>query len=173
MRAPAWLFGLGIVVASMALLVACGGGPAGKFGNIKAGEMPPGEEWTGVYYNPVYGYMHLIEQQDGSGIVGKWKRTDGSHWGELSGTVEGNVMQYTWKEHEYGAVGVNGNSKGNGVFVYKMGEAAPELNGQYSLEDSDQVGQWHCVKQKNMKPDFNSITGDVPPDAPATQDKWQ
>ena len=24
--------------------------------------MPSGETWPGVYYNPVYGYLHMIEQ---------------------------------------------------------------------------------------------------------------
>ena len=82
--------------------------------------MPSGESWPGVYYNPVYGYLHMIEQ-DGN-IVGRWKRTDGSHWGELSGTAEGNVLHFTWKEHKYGGVGPSADSKGSGVFVYKMGE---------------------------------------------------
>ena len=63
--------------------------------------MPAGESWVGVYYNPVYGYLHMVEQ-DGN-IVGRWKRTDSSHWGELSGTVEGNVMHFTWKEHNTAA----------------------------------------------------------------------
>lgn len=87
-------------------LVACGS-PDAKFGNIKAGELPSGESWGGVYYNPVYGYLHMVEE--GGNIVGRWKRTDGSHWGELSGTFEGNVAHYTWKEHQYGAVGPSGH----------------------------------------------------------------
>jgi hypothetical protein len=55
-----------------------------------------------------------------------------------------------------------------------MGEnKTAELDGQYSLEDSDSVGQWHCVKQVGMKADINSINGDNPQDtAPAAGDKW-
>jgi hypothetical protein len=151
-------------------LAACGGAPA-KFGNIKAGEMPANESWVGVYYNPVYGYLHMVG--DGDNLVGRWKRTDSSHWGELSGTVEGNVMHFTWKEHQYGALGPSSDVKGSGVFVYKMAESAPELDGQYSLDESDSVGQWHCVKQLNVKPDINSINGDNPTDAPSAGDKWQ
>jgi hypothetical protein len=163
------------VCASGSTLVACGGGGAGaKFAGIKAGDMPSGENWIGVYYNPVYGYLHMIEQ-DGN-IVGRWKRTDSSHWGELSGTADGNVVHFTWKEHAYGAIGVNGISSGAGVFIYKLGvgeHAAPELDGQYTLEGSDDVGKWHCVKQIGMKADINAICGDNPQDdAPATQDKW-
>jgi hypothetical protein len=174
MRAPAWLCGVGMAVSLAAVggaLIGCGGGEPAKFGNIKAGELPSGESWVGVYYNPVYGYLHMVEQ-DGN-TVGRWKRTDSSHWGELSGTVEGNVMHFTWKEHQYGAIGPSSDIKGSGVFVYKMGESAPELDGQYALEDSNSVGAWHCVKQMNVKPDLNSINGDNPTDAPTAGDKWQ
>jgi hypothetical protein len=180
MRARTWLRGagmalvVGVVCVSSSALVACGGGAGAKFASIKAGDMPSGESWIGVYYNPVYGYLHMIEQ-DGN-IVGRWKRTDASHWGELSGTSDGNVVHFAWKEHAYGAIGVSGQSSGAGVFIYKMGKgdkAAPELDGQYSLEGSSDVAQWHCVKQVGMKADINSISGDNPQDtAPPTQDKW-
>jgi hypothetical protein len=158
--------------ASVAALAACGGGQEAKFGNVTAGEMPAGETWIGVYYNPVYGYLHMVEQE--GNIVGRWKRTDSSHWGELSGTVDGNVLHYTWKEHQYGAVGPSSDTRGSGLFVYKMGEnKTPELDGKYALEDQDSVGQWHCVKQTGMKPDLASINGDNPSDTPAGGEKWQ
>jgi len=175
MKPRAWLYGAGItlvVAASGGASVSCGGANA-KFASVKAGEMPENETWIGVYYNPVYGYLHLIEQD--TNIVGRWKRTDASHWGELSGTADGNVVQFTWKEHAYGALGPSSESHGSGVFVYKAGKGkeAPELDGQYSLENSDSVGQWHCVKQVGQKADINSINGDNPQDtAPAAGDKW-
>ncbi len=40
----------------------CGGsGNEVKTAQVKAGEMPANGEWTGVYYNPVYGYLHLVK----------------------------------------------------------------------------------------------------------------
>jgi hypothetical protein len=171
MRARAWAF-LGILVVALAAMsVGCGGGGGAKFGVVKAGEMPAGESWVGVYYNPVYGYLHMIEQ-DGN-IVGRWKRTDGSHWGELSGTVEGNVLHFTWNEHKYGGVGPSADSKGSGVFVYKMGEKFGELAGQYALADSNDVGDWHCVKQGGMKPDLHSINGKGVDNMGVTPDQWK
>jgi hypothetical protein len=175
MRARNWLCGVGLalaVVGGSSTLVACGGAGA-KFASIKAGEMPSGEGWPGVYYNPVYGYLHMTET--GDGVVGRWQWKDKSHWGELNGTSDGNVVRFTWTEHTYGAIGVSGQSKGSGVFVYKMGEDGKnaELDGQYSLEGTDDVKEWHCVKQTGMKPDLNSISGDNPQDTtPAGQDKW-
>jgi hypothetical protein len=174
LRARLGTVAMAVVLASAGgALVACGGGPDAKFASIKSGDMPENQTWTGVYYNPVYGHLHLIEQD--TNIVGRWKRTDSSHWGELSGTAEGNVVHFTWKEHQYGAIGPSADSHGIGVFVYKMGSDGkiPELDGQYSLEDSDSVGQWHCVKQVGMKADINSINGDNPQDtAPAAGDRW-
>jgi hypothetical protein len=175
MKTPAWLCGLGmglVVAGAGGALVACANNPDAKFGKIQAGELPAGESWIGVYYNPVYGYLHLVEQ-DGN-VVGRWKRTDSSHWGELSGQAEGNVLHYTWKEHQYGALGPASDTHGNGVFVFKEAKgdrAPPELDGQYALDDSDSVGQWHCVKQLNVKPDLQSINGDNPTDS-AGQDRW-
>jgi len=138
-----------------------------------AGSMPAGQSWAGVYYNPVYGYLHLIEK-DGS-LVGRWRRTDGSHWGELSGTADGNLMHFTWKEHTIGAVGPSGEARGSGVFSYKLPSNSDiaELDGQYALDDSSDIGQWHCVKQNNIPPDIDSVKGDNP-DAPVGgHDKWQ
>src|SRR5260370_19478170 len=88
----------------------------------------------------------------------------------MSGTVEGNVMHFAWKEHRYGVVGPSGESHGSGVFVYKLPaveQAIPELDGQYALDEANDVGPWRCVKQVRMKPDLNSITRQGPLDAPA------
>jgi hypothetical protein len=171
MRARAWGW-IGIVFMALSLaLVACGNGGGAKFAAVKAGELPSGESWPGVYFNPVYGYLHMIEQ-DGN-IVGRWKRTDGSHWGELNGTAEGNVLHFTWTEHKYGGVGPSADSKGSGVFVYKMGEKYGELAGQYALDESDNVGDWHCVKQTGIKPDLNSINGKGTDNMGVTPDTWK
>jgi hypothetical protein len=172
MRARAWA-SVGILGVAVAAGTAIGCGSAqAKFGVVKGGEMPSGETWVGVYYNPVYGYLHMIEQE--GNLVGRWKRTDGSHWGELSGTVEGNVVHFTWKEHKYGGVGPSADSKGSGVFQFKMGpNDIPELLGQYALDDSTDVGDWHCIKQKGMKPDINSINGQGVDNMGVTPEGWK
>jgi hypothetical protein len=178
MRAPAWLCGVGMAVALAGGTLASGGalagcgGPAGpKFPVVVAGELPAGESWPGVYYNEVYGNLNI--EQQGDNVVGRWKRTNESGWGELSGTTEGNVMHFTWTEHKYGAIGVNADIKGTGQFVYTKGEAAGELKGVYALDGEQSVANWNCVKQIGKKADINSITGDNPTDAPTKGDKWQ
>jgi hypothetical protein len=167
--------GLGIVVATAvagASLVGCGE-PTAKFPQVTASEMPTGESWDGVYYNQVYGYLHLVPQ--GDNIVGRWKRTDSSQWGELSGTVDGNVFHFTWKEHRYGAVGPSGDVHGSGQFVYTKApgeKTIPELHGQYGVDGSEKTGDWNCVKQVNLKADLNAVTGENPTEPSSKGGQW-
>lgn len=156
------------VVVSLVLVggvIGCSGGPDAKSAKVAPGPMPEGESWTGVYFHPVYGYLHLVEE--GSNIVGKWKRADQSHWGRLSGTFNGNVFHYTWEEHKIGMIGASATTKGKGFFVYKLDkEGRPVLDGQFGLGNDETGSDWHCVKQQRMQPDLNSIGGDaegVPP----------
>lgn len=158
-----------IGIASAVLLAAapCVGcdGPEGKSANVVAGDMPAGEAWTGVYFHPVYGNLHLVEQD--ANVIGKWQRTDKSAWGQLSGTKVGNVLHFQWTEHKYGLVGPSAAITGKGYFVYKMGkDNIAQLHGEYGL-GSDEVGStWDCVKQMAGKqpiaPDLNSISGETP-----------
>ena len=154
------------VTASAAIcIVGCGGSGDPKTAKVASGPMPEGESWSGVYYHSVFGYLHL--QEEGSNVVGRWKRTDQSHWGELSGTTTGNLLRYTWKEHKIGMVGPAATTKGKGYFVYKMNqENNGELDGEFGLNDSEVGSNWKNVKQKNYKPDLKSIGGDAEGVAP-------
>lgn len=166
-------FACAVVIGLAGGAVGCGGGGRdAKTANVKAGNMPDGEEWRGVYFHPVFGYLHMIEQD--TNIVGRWKRTDQSAWGEMSGTKMGNVVHFTWKEHKYGLVGPSSEIKGKGVFVYKMGDnKIGELDGQFGVDDSEVGSDWHCVKQQRMNPDLNSISGDMGGTAPPPASKWE
>jgi hypothetical protein len=153
-----------LIVASLALcsflVVGCGDQAEPKTASVASGPMPEGESWTGVYFHPVYGYLHM--QEEGSNVVGRWKRTDHSYWGELSGTVTGNVLHYTWKEHKIGMVGASATTHGKGYFVYKLNkENIGELDGQFGLNDSEVGSTWKNVKQVRMPPDLKSIGGDA------------
>ena len=139
-------------------IAGCGSSGATNVANVKAGSMPEGETWTGVYYHPVFGYLHL--QEEGSSIVGRWKRTDHTYWGEMSGTVTGNVFHYQWKEHKIGMLGASATTKGKGYFVYKVNkENIGELDGEYGLNDAEVRSNWKSIKQVRMPPDLKSIGG--------------
>ncbi len=157
-----WLLRSTLVAAALALSVgsaACSNPPSAKSAKVTAGEMPAGESWSGVYFHPVYGYLHLVEE--GSNIQGRWRRADQSHWGELSGTREGNVFRYKWTEHKVGMVGNAADARGKGYFVYKAGKDGAELDGEFGLNDDEAGSDWHSVKQQRMNPDLRSINGDA------------
>ncbi len=157
---------LGVSAATVLASVGCGGGSGGaRVAVVKSGEMPASESWDGVYFHPVYGYLHLKKEagSDGDSVVGAWKRADQSHWGELSGKVTGNVLHFQWKEHKIGLVGAAAEAHGKGVFVYKVGKepGIAELDGQFGLNDDEAGSDWHNVKQQRMEPDLKSVRGDA------------
>jgi hypothetical protein len=149
-----------LVVSAVLPLAACGGSSEPKHAKIAPGPMPENEVWSGVYFHPVYGYLHL--QEEGDNIVGRWKRTDQSHWGEMSGVTNGNVLHYTWKEHKIGMVGASSTTKGKGYFVYSVNkEGIGELKGEFGMNDTELGSSWNNVKQTRMQPDLKSIGGDA------------
>ncbi|MET0595255.1 MAG: hypothetical protein ABW133_21325 [Polyangiaceae bacterium] len=142
------------------LLTACGEKPEPKVANVKPGEMPQGASWNGVYFNPVFGHLHMVEA--GGSVQGRWKKTDESAWGELTGEINGNLVKYEWTEHKAGMVGTNAASKGKGYFLYKRPEGADvddTLEGEYGLNDKEFGSKWDCVKQRRVTPDLKSIGG--------------
>jgi outer membrane protein OmpA-like peptidoglycan-associated protein len=127
------------------------------------GPMPPDEDWAGVYFNATYGYLHIVTSA--GGLTGRWKSQDGSHWGEMRGTTDGNVARFTWTEYAGSTSGPLFRS-GTGYFVYRMQDKMALLDGRYSVLGSDDQGNWDCVKQRLMKPNLEAIGAPAPGDAP-------
>jgi hypothetical protein len=79
-------------------------------------------------------------------------------YGSLHGKTEGNLLRYEWEERRIGAVGADARKTGKGYFVFKVpkeGEA-PEIHGEWGLNQSDAGNSWEAVKQKNKQPDLQS-----------------
>jgi hypothetical protein len=144
-------------VAPLAV-VGCGKPPENP--NLRPGEMPVGSEWQGVYYSPTYGNLHLVE--DGDNIAGKWRTTGGEAWGELNGKATGNLLRYEWTEHKIGLVGPSSTSTGKGYFKYFKPENgdADEIRGEWGLNDSETGNPWTATKQRNVKPNPESVMPD-------------
>ena len=151
-----------LLVAPLALGVAgCGGGKdAVKTADVKAGKMPDGGDWAGVYYSPLYGYLHMIT--DGDSVTGAWRTAAGDAYGEMSGKTDGNLLTYEWKERKIGAVGADALKQGKGYFVYSIpkAEESHEIQGEWGLGQSDAGNTWEAVKQKNMPPDLKAVQPD-------------
>jgi hypothetical protein len=149
------------VIAPLALgVVACGGGDKVKHATVQPKEMPSGGEWQGVYFSPLYGYLHIVA--DGKAVNGGWRTAAGDAFGEMHGETDGNVLKYEWKERRIGAVGADAVKKGKGYFVYsipKEGEAH-EIKGEWGLGENEAGNKWEAVKQKNMPPDLKAVQPD-------------
>ena len=146
-------------VTSMVALPACSGGSGGsKHAKVKAGDMPTEGNWTGVYYSPSFGYLHLTAEAGSAS--GKWRTASGDKWGEMHGKLVGNRMRFEWVEPTIGMVGPTADSHGKGYFVYSVppGENVDhELHGEWGM-DTDEAGHnWDAVKQRLMKPDPDSV----------------
>jgi hypothetical protein len=130
----------------------------GELTNLTAGEMPPLADWAGVYYSPIFGYLHLVRVK--TIVKGRWLRPRKDYWGELSGDVQGNLLRFVWKEHAIGAVGPKATKSGRGYFVYSRLPGRPvndTLEGQVG-SGKDEVGtEWGAVKQLNVNPSPDSI----------------
>jgi hypothetical protein len=154
----------GLVLAllgSPVALAACGGAQKQADSIPKAGDMPEGGEWTGVWFSPTYGNLHLVKE--GGSISGKWRTAAGDKWGEMHGEATGNVFRFEWKETKIGMVGPSATSTGRGFFQYNRppGENVDdELKGEWGLGADSTGVAWTAVKQRNAKPDPDSVVPD-------------
>jgi hypothetical protein len=154
------LFSMTLTVPFATGTLACGGTPPAKVATVKAGDMPEGGEWTGVYYDQVNGYLHAVKE--GDTISAKWRTTAGDAWGELSGKVVGDLLKFEWKEHKIGMVGPMATRTGRGYLKYtapKAGEAHV-VKGEWGLGTDETGMKWEGVKQLNRKPDLDSVMPD-------------
>jgi hypothetical protein len=128
--------------------------------DIKPGAMPDGGEWRGVYYNQLYGMLHITES--GGAVQGAWRTEAGDKWGELYGEVEGDLLRYSWKEHKIGIVGPSATSEGKGFFQYTVPDPTQPhiIKGQWGLGEVEVGHTWEALKQLNQEPDPKSVRPD-------------
>jgi hypothetical protein len=143
-------------------VVACGGGGKTETHALpKAGDMPESGEWTGVFFSPTYGHLHLVKE--GATISGKWRNSPGDKWGEMHGEATGNLFLYEWAETKIGMVGPAAKTTGRGFFVYTRppgDNVDDEIKGEWGLGSERTGVAWTAVKQRNVKPDPNSVMPD-------------
>jgi hypothetical protein len=155
---------LGLLVALVApvpFVAACGGSTTEAKALPKAGDMPEGAEWTGVYFSPTYGHLHMVKE--GSAVSAKWRNASGDKWGALHGEVTGNLLHYEWEETTIGMVGPSAKKTGRGYFQYvrpKGDNVNDEIHGEWGLGHEQTGVTWTAVKQRNSKPDLDSVMPD-------------
>jgi hypothetical protein len=147
-------FGFGIVLWTLAL--GCGGSAP----EVVSGPMPDNGNFTGVYFSPQYGEMHLV--QNGNAVVGKFKKDERS--GKLQGEVEGDLMRFEWTEYKAMVSNRPQETTGHGYFRYMIDASNGDhvLKGRWGLNDENASGgDWNAYKSRTGTPDLESF-GDEP-----------
>ena len=129
------------------LLVACGGGSA----NLRAGEMPQGGSYHGVWQSPQYGNMHLCVT--GSHVVGDFQKDERA--GTIQGTIQGDILRFQWEEQKEMVVGRPSVSRGRGWFRLKIGQDTDQyFEGEWGHDDAETGGgPWNGVRMRRGSPD--------------------
>ena len=129
-----------LVACGLALgAVGCGSDvkPA-KTAKVKPGPMPEGGDWTGVYYSPLFGRLHMVAE--GKLVNAKWTRPVKGRWGQLQGNVDGNLLKFDWTEYTDGLVGPNSKSAAKAI------SSTPGQRARMSTMSSSE--RWGAVKTK-------------------------
>src|SRR5690349_2427659 len=111
-----------IIVGSVIATAACSTAPAAPV--VKAGPMPTGGAWQGVYAESIHGELNLVVS--GRRADGAWKTPAGVH-GTLWGAVDGNTLHYMWSERRKNERGEPIAWFGRGYFVYKVVDAKTQV----------------------------------------------
>ncbi len=148
-------------LATASLGSACSKPPPPTTANVKAGDLAASGDWSGVFYSPLFGHLHLV--RDSGAVSGKWRTSSGDKWGELHGEVTGDLLKYKWVEHKIGLVGPGATSQGRGYFKYLVPadeNANHEIKGEWGLGNSEVGSPWEAIRQRNMLPDPDSVQPD-------------
>jgi hypothetical protein len=126
--------------------------------------MPAEGSFTGVYFSPQYGEMHMV--QNGSAVVGKYKQEERS--GSIQGEAEGDLLHFEWTEHKAMVGNRPQEARGHGYFRYMVDASNGDhlLKGRWGLDDDDQGGgEWSAYKSKKGEPDLEHFAKDLPGDS--------
>jgi hypothetical protein len=151
-----------LALACASLVWACGGAaPA-----VRAGTMPAGASFTGIWYSPQYGEMHMV--QNGATVIGRYIKEEKT--GRLQGTVEGDLMRFEWTQERELIVGRPTVTKGRGYFrvAFADSEQTWKLDGEWGNDQSETGGgPWTAVRSRKGSPD---VDGDGRADGQASDE---
>ena len=155
MRPTTIMSALVLVLVGTPALHGCGGAPTHS---ITVGALPAGASFTGVWFSPEYGEMHI--EQSGATAVGRYFKDERA--GRLQGSIEGDVMRFEWTENRELIVGRQVETKGHGYFKIYKNEAEDtwNLKGEWGTDASETGGgPWSAVKSKTRRPDVAGTGG--------------
>jgi len=144
----------------LGVILACGGAQ-----KPKAGPLPQGASFYGVWQSPQYGNMHLC--QTGKQVIGDYVKHERS--GRIQGHVEGDLLVFQWEDHRELVKGKPQIRRGRGYFRIQIGEDGDQyIKGEWGMDDElSGGGPWNAVKLRRGEPD--RCTGTDEPAAPEDQ----
>lgn len=153
-----------LAFACATLVWGCGATQPG----LHAGPMPSGGSFTGVWYSPEYGEMHIV--QNGATAIGRYAKEEKK--GRIQGAVDGDLMRFEWTQERELIVGRPTTTKGHGYFRvrYDESEQAWKLEGEWGHEQSERGGgRWTAIRSRKGQPD---VDGDGRPDGFTSEDDY-
>lgn len=144
---------IGVAVVLALVWTGCGS----SVPEIKAGNMPEGGNYTGVYFSQQYGEMNLI--QNGANVVGEYSSEMRS--GKIQGEVQGDLLRFEWIEAKAMVSNRAQSTKGKGYFRYLVDSSNGQhvLKGEWGLGDQEMGGgPWNAYKQKGKEPKLSRDT---------------
>ncbi|MEM7434192.1 MAG: hypothetical protein AAF436_03500 [Myxococcota bacterium] len=135
---------LGVLALGAAL--GCGGAQMPK-----AGPLPQGATFYGVWQSPQYGSMHIC--QSGRQVIGDYAKHERS--GRIQGDLDGDLLTFQWEDKREMIAGHPKTRRGHGYFRIEIGEDGDQyLKGEWGLdEDYTGGGPWNAVKLRRGEPD--------------------
>jgi len=123
--------------------VSCGAASPSAATQPKAGHMPSGARWRGVYQGPYHIVLNIWTE--GGRASGNW-RAVGDREGVFSGTVRGNLLVINWTERE-----LKGKDtwEGRGYFVYSGGKKGhpDQIYGEWGEGRRGRASSWWALKR--------------------------
>jgi len=112
--------------------------------------MPTGGNWSGQWQSPQYGDMHLC--QNGQQVMGDYIKNE--RHGTLHGTVQGDLLRFSWEEGRELVQGRPVTTRGHGYFRYVIGEDTDHyFQGEWGIDDAyEGGGAWNGVRMRNRQP---------------------
>jgi hypothetical protein len=150
-------------VCCVAVLFAVGCGGAQKATSVELAPrpMPEGGNFDGVFQSPAYGRMEFTVQ--GANVIGLYEGE--RHYGKIEGTINGDVLNFTWTQWKQDLQGKERTSTGHGYFRYIIDEEKTtasskmvhKLNGEWGYDADNAGNPWKAVKlsdrtKKQLKP---------------------
>ena len=127
-------------------ILGCGGSQ-----KPKAGPLPEGATFYGVWQSPQYGNMHLC--QSGGQVIGDYVKHE--RGGRIQGALDGDLLIFQWEDRRELVSGKPQIRRGRGYFRIEIGEDDDTyIKGEWGMDDAlSGGGPWNAVKLRRGQPD--------------------